>query len=526
LLVVAVLALLFVAYLRLSRTVIVGSDGGTVALQGWDMLHGSVLLHGWTVADVSFYTTELPEYALLERLSGLGPDVVHIAGALTYTILVLLACLLAKGRASGTQALVRLLIAGGIMLAPAPGFGTSTLLLTPDHVGSTVPVLLAWLAVDRCQRRWYVPAAVGVILAWGLIADPLIEVTGVAPLVIIGGFRAAQRARHREPWWFEATLAAAAVVAVGLAALASVLIRAAGGFAISPVQTSFAGFGALPHNASLAGEGLLLLFGVSFIGGQPVHVVFSVLHLVSVGAVLIAFCVALRRFFRRDEMLCQPAGGRPPAPPDDLVVQALAVAIALNVALYVLGRYPVDPLSTREISEVLPLGAALAGQVLGGPALFGTLLASRLRMLFPVLAAVLAGYAVSLGAYAAQPAVPALHQDLAGWLVAHHLRSGLAPTYWLANITTTDSGGRSRVVQVSLTDGAVTRPDRWETNGQWYQPASNSANFLVTDTTPGSAAWQSAVASARRTFGPPVSIRSYRQYTIMIWNRNVLRFLR
>jgi hypothetical protein len=500
LLVLAVLALLFVAYLRLSRTVIVGSDGGTVALQGWDMLHGNVLLHGWTVADVSFYTTELPEYAVLERLNGLGPDVVHIAGALTYTILVLLACLLAKGRVGGTQGLVRVLIAGGIMLAPAPGFGTSTLLLTPDHLGSTVPVLLAWLVVDRCERRWYVPVAVGVILAWGLVADPLVEVTGVAPIVVIGGLRAAQRARHREPWWFEATLAAAAVLAVGLAALASVLIRAAGGFVISPVQTSFAGFGALPHNASLAGEGLLLLFGVSFIGGQPVHVVFSVLHLVSVGAVLVAFCAALRRFFRRDELL----------------IQALAVAITLNVALYVLGRYPVDPLSTREISEVLPLCAALAGQVLARPA-------TRSRLL---LAAMLAGYAVSLGVYASQPQVPALHQDLAGWLVAHQLRSGLAPTYWLANITTIDSGGRSRVVQVSLTGGAVARLDRWETNDQWYRPASNSANFLVTDTTPGTAAWQSAVASARRTFGQPVSIRSYRQYTIMIWNRNVLPFVR
>ena len=500
----AVLALLFVAYLRLSRTVIVGSDGGTIALQSWDMLHGNVLLHGWTVADVSFYTTELPEYMLLERLRGLSPDVVHIAGALTYTIGVLLACLLAKGRARGMPALVRVLIAGGIMLAPAPGFGTSTLLLTPDHLGSTVPVLLAWLVVDRCERRWYVPVAVGVILAWGLVADPIVEVTGVAPIVIIGGIRVVQRGRHREPWWFEARLVIAAVSAVGLAALVSVLIRAAGGYAVSPVQTSFAGFGALPHNLRLAGEGLLLLFGVSFIGGQPVHVVFSVLHLASVFMILLALGFALHRFFRRDELL----------------IQALAVAIAANVALYVLGRYPVDPLSTREIGAVLPLGAALAGQALAGPFL------AAARRLIPVLAVVLAGYAVSLGVYAAQPAVPALHLDLADWLVANHLRSGLAPTYWLANITTLDSGGLSRAVRISLADGVVARPDRWETNDKWYLPGSNSANFLVTDATPRSAAWQSAVAAAGRTFGPPASIRSYRQYTILIWNRNVLRFLR
>ncbi len=510
LLALAVLALLFVVYLRLSRTVAVGSDGATIALQGWDMLHGNVLLHGWATSDVSFYTTELPEYALLERLTGLGPDVVHIAGALTYTIIVALACLVARGRAGSVpwgEGLVRVLIAGGIMLAPAPGFGASTLLLSPDHFGSTAPVLAACLVVDRCERRWYVPVAVGAILAWGLVADPLVEVTGVAPLVIIGGVRAAQRARHRESWWFEVTLALAAITAIGFAALVSVLIRAYGGFTVSPVQTGFAGFGALPHNARLAGEGLLLLFGVSFIRGQPVHVVFSVLHLVGVVAVAVAFCAALRRLFRRDEML----------------IQALAVAIALNVALYVLGRYPVDPLSTREISAVLPLGAALAGRALAGSV---RVLAGRVRVLVPVLVAVLAGYAVSLGVYATQPELPAMHQDLAGWLLAHDLRSGLAPTYWLANITTVDSAGRSRVVRVSLAVGAVTRPDRWETNGQWYLPGGNSADFLVTDTAPGSAAWRSAVADARLTFGPPASIRSYRQYTIMIWNRNVLGFLR
>jgi hypothetical protein len=100
---------LFFAYLRLSETVAVNSDGASQALQAWDMLHGNVLLRGWTLSDVSFYTTELPEYMLVELVRGLRPDVVHIAAALTYTLMVLFAAQLARGRATGGEAVVRAL---------------------------------------------------------------------------------------------------------------------------------------------------------------------------------------------------------------------------------------------------------------------------------------------------------------------------------------------------------------------------------------------------------------------------------
>jgi len=91
---------LFLCYLRLSTTTGANSDGADQALQAWDMLHGNWLLRGWTVGDVSYYTTELPEYMIVEKIVGFGPDVMHVAAAVTYTLLVLLAGLLAKGRAT------------------------------------------------------------------------------------------------------------------------------------------------------------------------------------------------------------------------------------------------------------------------------------------------------------------------------------------------------------------------------------------------------------------------------------------
>ena len=90
--------LLFLAYLGESWTLPVNSDGAGNALQAWDMLHSNPLLHGWILTDVSFYTTELPQYMLVELVRGLGPDVIHVASAMTYTLLVLLVALLARGR--------------------------------------------------------------------------------------------------------------------------------------------------------------------------------------------------------------------------------------------------------------------------------------------------------------------------------------------------------------------------------------------------------------------------------------------
>jgi hypothetical protein len=96
-----VAAILFFCYWRQSQSVPVTSDGAGNVLQAWDMLHGNLLLRHWWVSDVSFYTTELPQYMLIEVLFGLGAQVVHVAAAMTYTLLVLLAALLAKGRAQG-----------------------------------------------------------------------------------------------------------------------------------------------------------------------------------------------------------------------------------------------------------------------------------------------------------------------------------------------------------------------------------------------------------------------------------------
>src|ERR1700744_1388016 len=109
---------LFLAYLRLSSTYAENSDMANILLMGQDLLRGNLLLHGWHMSDVSFYPTELVQYALLESVLGQRMTTAHVGAAMTSTLAVLLAVALARGRASGSQALARTLIAAGIMIAP------------------------------------------------------------------------------------------------------------------------------------------------------------------------------------------------------------------------------------------------------------------------------------------------------------------------------------------------------------------------------------------------------------------------
>ena len=120
-------AILFVLYLRLSETYGLNSDSANILLMAQDMLRGHPLLHGWYSSDVSFFPTEIPQYALLESLLGTQMQTAHVAAAMTYTLAFMLAVVLARSGTSGRAAWTRTLIAAGIMLAPQFGLGVFAL---------------------------------------------------------------------------------------------------------------------------------------------------------------------------------------------------------------------------------------------------------------------------------------------------------------------------------------------------------------------------------------------------------------
>ena len=550
---------LFACYLRLASTFPVGSDGASNALEAWDLLHGNWLLRGWTFTDVSFYTTELPEYAAVELAHGLNTGVVHTAAAITYTLLVLTAAALARGRARGADAWARALITAGIMVAPQLGNGIHVLLSQPDHVGTQVPLLGVFLLLDRAPRRWYTVAAICALLVVTIVADKIAITEAVVPLVVVCLFYAARARTPRTPGVdsdtgaepgrpdrvrvhpFELLVAVATVAAAGVAQLILIGISRLGGFTLLAVETRMVPLSGVPGHLSITLLGTLNLFGADVPAAQPgPQTLFAWLHLPGIFLAAAAFGIALRRMPSRR----------------DLVSDVLAIGLVVSLGAFVASAIPSTPFDTRELIAVLPYGAVLAGRTFGpwltsanasrirtppvspfqprpfsvgpfsvGPFSVGPFSVGPFWVRAGVAVLALSGVCqfIALGYGATRPAAANPEQALAGWLADHHLTTGLG-TYTEDNVTTLDSGGAVRLRTVSWPRSGRAVPRLYQSSASWYDPRTADANFVVSGTA------DQAVdliprAEILALAGPPARTYRFQSFTIMIWNKNLLALL-
>ena len=567
------IGILFVVYLRLSWSAAANSDSAATALQARDALHGNWLLHGWWMSDVSFYTTEVPQYALLEALGGLGVWVVHAAAAMSYTLIVMLVALLAAGRRSAgpdsasRERLVRAVLAGGIAASPQVSDALMTL-LGPDHTGTVVPVLATWLFIDRVRptangARLYAPVLVCVFLTWIMVADSVVLFTGIAPLIGAAVIRALHPG-YRRRRWYELILAAAAVVAAGLGTLIPKLIVRLGGYQFWHFQTHTAPIAKLPHDLWDTVQAVLELFGANvFEPHSATEAVLVSIHFAGVLAAIAALVVAVIRFFREDEIL----------------IPALTIAILLELGAFLGSIHSTNLASEREIVAVMPFGAVLAGRLLAAPLLRllspafrnvstafrnvspafrnvsitqssslkpdrspveavqmrnrparesggRAVLADRWRPLLVTAAAavVVVGYLGGMVYDATRSSVPSANQPLATWLAAHGLTGGLA-SYWEAGSVTLDTGGRVQVNGVAINTHGKLGAYLWETDTTQYEASRHTATFVVAGGPKSVVPTLGLRQAAIRTFGQPDHVYHVQDYTVLVWNHNILRQL-
>ncbi len=526
---------LFLIYLRLSMTSGLNSDSANILLMGRDMLHGHLLMHGWWGSDVSFYSTELPQYALLIGIFGLKAQTAHIAAAMTYTLTFGLAVALARaGAADRRSALVRTLIAGAIMLAPQIGLGVFALDLSVGHIGTSVPLLLTWLLLDWAERDraaragWWVPAATALLLAWVMMADPIVLIVGIGPLalaaliqfgrgVLTGSGTWLERCRAQ---WYPLSLAVAAGAGYLLALGFSGALRALGGMRVSALPFYFTPLNALHDNLPAAWK-VFEIFGANWAGLTGVPLVLAFAHVASVAVVFVAVLIVVWRFLRDPLGRAAGEGG------SGLVEQILAAAIVVNVALYMLTN--ASGLAAHEVAVIVPFGAALAARVFSSARRpetkavrrADTKTARRPGVKAAAAAAgalVLAVYTAGLGWELAQSAKPMANIALADWLEAHHLTYGLSG-YWTSSSVTVDSGGK---VDVRALMQYTMKRDLWMSDELWYRPSEHYANFIVLDSQPGYFSHWEPVALIHKYFGDPAKVYRTGPYTIEVWNHNLL----
>jgi hypothetical protein len=483
---------LFAFLLRISLSYGMNSDGANNALQGWDILHGHLMLHGWIIGDATYYTLELPLYAITEAVLGLSLLTCHVVSALTYLIVVGCAAALAmadsKGRSRAARCAAVIAVTGSPLLTRS---GVSFLVEEPDHTGTSAIMLVSFLLIDRAPGRRLTPPLLCAILCAGQIGDATVRYVAVPAVLLVSAYRALAVRKIR-------TADTANMLAAAASVPLTILIRAAmkhfGAFAMVPPSTRISPAGQWPHHAALTLMNIRTLFGAVAAPKAVLGLAGAIFGLICLLAALYGLGRVIwtwRTASRSEQLLC--------------------VAIVLMTAAYVVSTLP-KPTNAYEIVALLPFGA-----VLGARACVPARIAGASRGRVAIATAALAAL-LPLTAAVTLPAASPTALPVAAWLKAHDLTYGIAG-YWDASAVTVQSGNQVQVRAVELPNDKII-PFDWETKPSWYDPSQHDATFVIGYTS--NAGGNITPAIAERNFGRPAAIYQVAGRVILIYRKNLL----
>lgn len=390
-----------------------------------------------------------------------------------------------------------------------PSHALSVFLLQgPLHVGTVLFCLVAFgaLRVERGGR--YVVVAVAALAA-GLLGDALTLGVGVLPVLVVGLAEAGRARRLAAGRWRVTAALGSVAVAVAVRAVASLL----GTFAVSKTGQP-ATRSEVATNLGLLPRYLAALFGVRVhgfaAGGVPTGL--ALVHLAGIAVALggvVAGVVALTR--RR---------GGTPGGLDALLVVAFAADLAVFVLLT---RAPLSAYA-RYLTGAVVFASILGARLLARASEPGARATGRSRRRWGVAhraaagagIGVVAAFGAGIGVDLARPVPPRPAAELARFLAAHHLVSGIGG-YWSASLVTVDSARAVRVRPVVAGPAGLLERYPHNSRRSWY--AMQPFRFLVyRPTVPFGNVDEE---TATRTFGPPSRHYEVAGYRVLVWPQPV-----
>lgn len=485
------------------------SDSATVILEGQAIANGQVLLHGWDLTSASYWTSNALLDGIAVLLAGLRAGLLYATPAVASAVAVVTGVLLAREGHRGWPG-----IAGGTAVVALLAFATPVMgfffVGRGFHVSTAAYALLAFFALRKARFGWGWVLAV-LMIAAGLFGDLLMIAYGVIPL-LLAGLVASLRERRPLAGAVEFTAAAASVV---LALVAHLVFVALGTFRTEPAP-SVATFSQMITNLGHVPAYVVSLLGltnsVATSGGVPAQI--SHVHGLDVANAIGAFCVLVCFVVALVGLLVGLVRRRPQVHPVEgepapwRLHNVLVIAVVCSAAPFVYLAGPHGE-GIRYLTVTVVFAVVLAGRMIawawpkrrkGTPARACALVAAVLAL----------GLVASFGYAMSGPQMSNTVTNLATWLESHDLHEGVGG-YWVANITTVESGGAVKIRPVMTgCNGQIERqPNLSSIN--WYE--GRRFQFLVE----GAPSGYGGIRVATTTWGPPQHVFAIGPYRVLVW---------
>jgi hypothetical protein len=498
-----------------ANSAFVNSDGATVILQGKEVASGNIALHGWNLSLDSWWTLDVPFYALATALVGVKRELLFAIPATIAAMVVVVGVVMARRGQGGAAALLGSATVFALLGLPTHAYAYY-FVSQPLHVSTTLYALVAFLGLRNGRFGWGWWLSV-VLLAAGLLGDLQMASYGVVPVLLAGLVAMRRRRSWRAGWPAVVSAACSVVLAIGVRRL----VESLGGFTIGATNRP-ASLHQMWPNLVHVPIALAQLIGIvdtsQGTGGVPL--VLEAVHVVVAPLLILCFFAVVVRMIEgllRGEQGAQGSGTSAgyelePWRLDDLL--ALGTLGCLFNFVY-LSHTASGFL--RYLTAAVVFMSIIAGREVTrwGRGSSGRWLATANA----VAAVTLSCFLAACGLEVTSPLYDQPVTGLVAYLETHHLYSGVGD-FWAASITTVWSEGKVHVRPlVASADGVLEAFNRGETPG-WF--AGQRFRFVVYPTSTAANVTNGvSFVTATKTWGRPARADLVSGYVVLSWSRPI-----
>lgn len=478
----------------------VHSDAASIILETQDILEGNILLSGWNLSTVSFYTTDILLYILMSIFFGPTSKLLYVVPAIIYAAIVVLSMFITYRFNNDYKVMKTFLV---FILLGIPSTNVMSFFLNgPIHMGTIFLLLLSFLILQYIdilidRRNIILFIIYFSTLSFAIIGDDFGIYFGALP-IIISCILSLIRKRNVKN---KLIILIITLISITFSKLLLYIIEITGGFII-PGETSatFLDYSLIFTNIMFSIEQLLYLFDANFFGQE----IFSITTLSSILRCLILVIFIISTIYTIKNYINE-----------SLLTQVLVLSIILNYCAYTFSGYMTGDLHlVRYLLPFYIFGSILIINI-------NKIKLLRRKSIFYILFCIFLIFAISSISkipHTSYTSAENKFDHLSNFLEQKGLYNGFGE-YWASNIVTLESENEIKIRAVIPIENSLFSFN-WLSKEEWYK---EGANFFVIDSA--NNRYDDYIKATYNTFGSPSETYEHNGFTVLIWDKNIAPLL-